>query len=24
MNDYISKPLDEKVLYTKIIDLVAR
>jgi signal transduction histidine kinase/CheY-like chemotaxis protein len=24
MNDYISKPLDEKVLYTKIIELVER
>jgi CheY-like chemotaxis protein len=24
MNDYISKPLDEKILYTKIIELVAR
>jgi CheY-like chemotaxis protein len=24
MNDYISKPLDEKILHTKIIELVAR
>jgi CheY-like chemotaxis protein len=24
MNDYISKPLDERVLYTKIIELVGR
>jgi CheY-like chemotaxis protein len=22
MNDYISKPLDEKLLYTKILDLI--